>query len=172
MKKIGKLLLVIFVFVLLTGCGCSKESKEEKDKEPVDTSLVTINGLEFHLKKDTSFKGLNYTITDEFREIIQERYVEYKYLQEDSKNLLFFRVFYYEGKDNIESRNDLGIDDKFEFVDGKTANIEYKMIDEHRNDGTIHFYFINKDNNTYVLHFVSQYDIKDFENKVLNSVKF
>ena len=46
------------------------------------------------------------------------------------------------------------------------------MIDEHRTDGTIHFYFINKDNNTYVLHFASQYDIKDFETKVVNSVKF
>ena len=46
------------------------------------------------------------------------------------------------------------------------------MIDEERKDGTIHFYFINKDGNTYVLHFVSQNDIKDFESKVLNSIKF
>ena len=134
--------------------------------------LVKINKLDFYLTKETSFKGLKYTIVPDFQESIMDHYVEYKYLQEDSTNLLFFRVFYYKNKDNKAARKDLGIDNSFEFVDGNTANISYKLIDEHRNDGTIHFYFINKDGNEYALHFVSKYDISSFEEKVLKSVKF
>lgn len=172
MKKILLCLFVIVAIFSITGCGCSKENKEEDKPEVVDNTLVTINGLEFHLTKETAFKDLKYTIVEDFRELNFDHYVEYKYYQESGPNLLFFRVFYYEGKDFEASRKDLGLDDSFVFEDGKTNNIEYKMIDEHRTDGTIHFYFINKDNNTYVLHFASQYDIKDFETKVVNSVKF
>ena len=51
--------------------------------------------------------------------------------------------------------------------------MEYKLYEEPRNDGgTIHFYFVNRDETTYVFNFVSKYDIKDFENKVIKSVNF
>lgn len=46
------------------------------------------------------------------------------------------------------------------------------MIDEGRTDGTIHHYFITKDGNTFIVDFISQNDIKDFEEKVLESIKF
>ena len=46
------------------------------------------------------------------------------------------------------------------------------MIDEGRTDGVVHFYFINKDDNTFVLHFVSQNDIKNYEEKILESINF
>ena len=64
-------------------------------------------------------------------------------------------------------------DGNITFIDGKTDNIEYKYYPQPRDDGgTIHYYLINKDGNLYVINFVSKYDIKDFEEKVLNSIKF
>lgn len=164
MKKI----LVVLMIVLFAVIGCvKKEVSIEKD----NLSMVKINGTEFEINKETEFKDLEYTIVEDFRELIFDKYVQYEYRQEDNKNLLFFRVFYYKNKDNEAARKDLGIEDNLKYEDGKTDNIEYKMIDTHRTDGTIHFYFINKDEDTYVINFVSQYDIQDFENKVMKTIK-
>ena len=124
------------------------------------------------MDKKTSFEGINYTTVSDFQESTFSRYVQYRYSQEDGSNLLFYRVFFYKDQDNEVAKKDLGIDEKLEFKDGKTKNIEYKMIENPRNDGVIHFYFINKDNSTYVINLVSKYDIKDFEKKVLESLHF
>ena len=178
-KKIFLLGLIVIILIsgllILTGCGAKNETKEseEQPETAVDETLVKINGLEFHLNKEASFKGLNYVIVNEFKEVIHDRYVQYNYYQEDSTNLLFYRVFYYENQSKEKAIEDLGLDSTITLTDGKTDNIEYKFYEQPRNDGgTIHFYFINKDGNTYVLHFVSKYDIKDFEEKVIKSVKF
>lgn len=168
-KKLFLSLLIVLLCFVLVGCG---SSSEEDNDDVKDDSLVVINGLDFKLDQEKEYKGLKYIITGDFKENITDHYVEYRYYQEDGSNLLFYRVFFYEGKDNAYARQNLGIEDKFQFEDGKINDIEYKLIDEKRTDGTIHFYFINKNNNTYVLHFVSQHDIKDFESKVLNSIKF
>lgn len=182
MKKVKYLLLILCIGVLFTGCGKAKdkevdikepEKEEEKKEEVVDETLVKINGLEFHLDKEISYEKIKYTTIKDFTETKMSNYVQYRYSQEDGTNLLFFRIFYYAKKDNSVARKDLGIEDKYKFEDGKTENIEYKAIKEPRDDGgTINYYFINKDNSTYVLSFISKYDIKDFESKVLNSVKF
>ena len=165
-----KILLSLMLFVtMFTIIGCGNTNK-------IDETLFKIKDKEFHLDTDKEFEGLNYKTSMEFREINNgtpmSKYVQYNYQPEDSSNYFFFRIFYYTKKDFTFVRSDLAIDNKFKFIDGKTEFIEYKMIDEERKDGTIHSYFINKDGNTYVLHFVSQNDIKDFENKVLNSIKF
>ena len=87
--------------------------------------------------------------------------------------MLFYRVFYYEGKDNATAIKDLGLDEGITLTDGKNDSVEYKFYENPRNDGgTMHFYFINRDGNTYVVNFVSKYDIKDFENKVVKTIKF
>lgn len=176
-----KLLLVSLIIVtlaagllILTGCGNKKEGKKvEAPVEVLDESTVKINGLEFKLNKETSFQGLSYKIAQEFKEANFDRYIQYNYYQEDYTNLLFYRVFLYEGKDISESMEDLGLDQSIDLTDGKTENIEYKLYVEPREDGgTIHYYFVSKDGNTYVIGFVSKYDIKDFEEKVLKSIKF
>ena len=179
MKKIISSVFVIIVLFGIVGCGSNKEYKNdienvpEKKEEVIDESLVKINNLEFHLDKETSFKDIKYTIVKDFKEANYDRYIQYNYYQEDNSNLLFFRIFYYSKKTNKEIIKDLGLDDKIELKDGKTDNVEYKFYDEPRDDGgTIHFYFINKNEKTYVLNFMSKYDIKDFEEKVLKSVKF
>ena len=64
-----------------------------------------------------------------------------RYRPDGSANYLFFRIFYYQGKDIDFAKKDL-INEEFEYQDGKTNGIEYKMIDEGRQDGTIHYYFI------------------------------
>jgi len=70
-------------------------------------------------------------------------------------------------------KNDyIGSEKQYEYKDVKINDIEGKMIDEERDDGTIHHYFINKDGNTFIVDFISQNDIKDFENKVLDSISF
>ena len=170
-KKILLSLLVIIAILMSTGCGNS-----QKEEVIVDKTLFKIKDKEFHLDTDKVFEGLQYQISGDFREINNgtpaSKYVQYNYQPEGSSNYLFFRIFYYAQKDFNYVRSDLAIDDKFKFINGKTESIEYKMIDEERTDGTIHFYFINKDSHTYVLHFVSQNDIKDFEKMVLNSLKF
>ena len=147
-----------------------------KNEEIVDESLVKINGLEFHLNKEEEFKGLKYAISEDFTKAehdIAIPYIQYSYRQEDGTNLLFLRIFYYENKDNNYALKDLGKDENVTLVDDKTDNIEYKVYEEPREDGgTIHFYFINKDGNTYAINFVSKYDIKDFETKVINLLEF
>lgn len=155
--------MIIGLLLVVTGCG----------EKMVDESLIKINDNEFHLDKKMAFHDLEYTIVEDFKEVNNWNYVQYNYYQDDSSNLLFFRIFFYEGKGNDEASKDLGLGSGISFNDGKTDNIEYKSYFEPRDDGgTIHFYFINKDGNTYVLHFVSKYDIKDFEGKVLKSIKY
>ena len=163
MKKYQYLLLILCITILFTGC-----TKKEKDE-----TLVVINNQEFHLTKETSYKGLNYIITESFTESSMNNYIQYRYYQEDNTNLLFFRIFYYENKSLDDIKTDLAIDSSLSYTEGKNINnLEYKLIDTNRTDGTIHFYIINKDNITYVVNFISQYDIKDFETKVLNSLSF
>lgn len=179
-KKVFLVSAIIFILVaglfLFTGCGAKKEnSKQDVAETPavVDESLVKINGLEFHLDKDAEFKDVKYKIVGDFKEANFDHYVQYYYYQENSTNLLFFRIFNYEGKTNEEIVKDLGLEGNITFTDGKTDNMEYKLYEEPRNDGgTIHFYFVNRDETTYVFNFVSKYDIKDFENKVIKSVNF
>ena len=176
MKKklfLGSLILIILVTGLCSLTGCGKKKEENKEQQVVDETLVKINGLEFHLNKEAEFKGLKYIIASEFKEVIHDRYIQYNYYQEDSTNLLFYRVFYYENEGRDKAIQDLGLESNIALTDGKTDNFEYKLYEQPRNDGgTIHFYFIDKDGSTYVLHFVSKYDIKDFESKVVKSVKF
>ena len=164
MRKIKYLIIILCVVILITGCG--------KQVEEVDESLVTINGLEFHFDKDATYEMLNYKIISDFKSSSMNNYIQYSYHQEDGTNLLFFRIFYYSGKGIDYARKDLGIDDSLKLYDGNTKNIKYKIIDGKRDDGTIHFYFINKDDNLYVVNFVSKYDIREFESKVLESLKF
>ena len=196
MKK--KIIIIGLVFIMLitallnlTGCETKSEVEEKKEESTkqtaqqpteqvveqptpvVDETLVKINGLEFHLNKETSFKDIKYTIVEDFKEADHDRYIQYNYYQEDKTNLLFFRIFYYSGKGNDAAIKDLGLDNNITLTDGKTDNIEYKYYAEPRADGgTKHFYFINKNGNTYAINFVSKYDIKDFEDKVIKSIKF
>jgi predicted small lipoprotein YifL len=175
-KKIGLSLLVFLFLFTLTGCGGKEEKEEKKDNKKeetvVDNTLVKVNEIELHINKDKEFKGIKYTITDDLKEAKYDQYVQYYLYQDDGPNLLFFRIFYYENKAHKDIRKDLAIEDNLTEEKGKTDNIEYTFIDSKRTDGTIHFYIIDKGNISYAINFVSQYDIKDFENKVLNSIKF
>ena len=170
-KKILLSLIALLALFTITGCG-SSENKENKEEPVVDNTLVTVNGIELHIDKEKEFQGIKYTITDDLREAIFDQYIQYNLYQESGTNLLFFRIFYYKDKNHDYIRNDLAIDSNLVEEKGKTDNIDYLFIDTKRTDGTIHYYIIDKDNTSYVINFVSQYDIKEFEKKVLNSIKF
>lgn len=173
MKKIISIsICLLLVLLVFTGCGTKKEETKKKETKEVDPSVTMINGEEFHLTKNTTFQGLLYTIAEEFEEGVHPNYVQYRYTLEDGSNLLFFRVFYYEGKDMDYIKNDLAIEGDFKTTDGKNDFLEYKSYFEPRDDGTIHFYFITKDNIAYAINFISKYDIKDFEEKVVKTLKF
>jgi hypothetical protein len=176
MKKFKYLFAFLLVLTLLIGCTKKEEKKEDKkDPEPapvVDETLVKINNLEFHLTKESSFDDIKFITAEEFKEARMDTYVQYNYLQENSKNLLFYRIFHYKNSTREAARDDLGIEAGLTFEDGKNDNLNYGLIDLKRTDGTAHFYFINKDSDVYVVNFMSQYDIKDFENKVIKSLKF
>lgn len=187
MKKrlfiIGSILIIICVIGALIAIKCnSKESKQETEENTnseeqtspiVDETLVKIDDIEFHLDKEATYKDIKYTISGDFKEANLNKYIQYNYYKEDNTNLLFFRIFYYGEKSIEEAIKDLGLENNIVFSDGKTEKIEYKYYAKPRDDGgTIHFYFINKDNNLYVLHFASKYDIKDFEEKVIKSISF
>ncbi len=170
MKKKILLSMLVILLLTLTGCGSTSDKNEEKK---VDKSVVEVNGIKLNINKEKEFKGIKYTITDDLSEANFDQYVQYYLYQDFGPNLLFFRIFYYSKKTNKEIIKALGLDDKIELKNGKTDNIEYKFYEEPREDGgTIHFYFINKNEKTYVLNFMSKYDIKDFEEKVIKSVKF
>ena len=174
MKKVLLSLLVIVTLFTVVGCGSSKNEKKE---EAVDETLFKIGDVEFHLDTDKEFEGMKYKTSSGFKEIdnvtYSSTYMQYNYRTDDGANLFFFRILFYKGKDiNFALKDFVGEDEKFELKDVKINNIDYKMIDEERTDGTIHHYFITKDGNTYILNFVSQKDIKDFETKVMNSIKF
>ena len=167
MKK--RFYLIILILSLFIVTGCDKEDNKNTNYNtgnPVDENLFKIKEKEFHLDTEKEFESLKYKVSNEFREINNltpaSKYMQYNYQPEDESNYFFFRIFYYENKDFAFVRKDLGIAD----------NIEYKLIDEERTDGIIHLYFISKEGSTYVIHFVSQNDIKDFETKTLNSLKF
>ena len=166
-KKIILGLLVIVALFIMTGCGnkTTKSSKNEREESLIDATLVKVNGVELHINKEKEFKGIKYTITDDLKEANHDQYVQYYLYQESGPNLLFFRIFFYEGKTHNDIRNDLGIESNLTEENGKTDNIDYTFIDAKRTDGTIHYYIIDKDNTSYVINFVSQYDIKDFENR-------
>lgn len=174
MKKNILLVLLLFVGLFtITGCGCSKEeTSKNEDKKETDQSFVTVNGIELHINQEKEYKGIKYTITDDLKESDFGQVIQYYLYQDSGPNLLFFRIFYYEGKNHEYIRNDLAIDSNLVEEKGKTNNIEYSFIDTKRTDGTIHYYIIDNNNNSYVINFVSQYDIKDFEKVVLNSIKF
>ena len=188
MKK-NTLIIITLIAVLLIGLfvlsGCVKKEENkgnevEKKNETVeatpqvvDDSLVKINGLDFHLDKEATFKDMNYLTVSAFKEASFGRYVQYNYYLEDNSNLLYFRIFYYNGKSEDEIIQDLGYDkDKLYSEEGKTDNIEYKFFDTKDDGGSMHLYFVNKDDATYVLNFASKYDIKDFEDKVVKTIKF
>ena len=171
------ILFLIFICLGFSGCGSSeKESGDDQLPAVEDETLVVINDIDFHLNRETSFQDIGYTAVEEFREIEHDEftpYIQYDYQQEDGSNLLFFRIFYYQDKDFDAAVRDLGIEGDIALTDGKTENIEYQLYAQPRDDGgTIHFYFISRDGDTYVLHFVSRYDIAVFEEKVLYSIHF
>ena len=175
MKRLIGLLMVILMLSCMSGCSSNRNENNE-DYPPVDKTLVVINDMEFHLDKETSFRDMHYVIVEDFAEIdhdITIPYRQYNFYQEDSTNLLFFRIFYYKGKGMDYAAKDLGIEGKITLEEGKNENIEYQLYVQPRDDGgTIHFYFITKGKDTYVVNFVSKYDIKDFETKVVNSLHF
>jgi predicted small lipoprotein YifL len=180
-KKILLIMLAIVTIISLTGCGIEtknevkddNDNNKKEEKVEVDESLFKINNIEFHLDNESAFKEIKYTISKDFKEANMDKYIQYNYYQEDSTNLLFFRIFYYQNKDINYALKDLGLNNDITFEDGKTDNISYKLYVQPRDDGgTIHFYFINKDSDLYVLNYVSKYDIKEFESKVLKTVKF
>ncbi len=169
MKKKILLSMLVILLLTLTGCGSTSDKNEEKK---VDKSVVEVNGIKLNINKEKEFKGIKYTITDDLSEANFDQYVQYYLYQDFGPNLLFFRIFYYENKNHSYIKNDLAIDNNLTEKQGKTDNVEYTFIDGNRTDGTIHFYIIDKDNASYVINFISQYDIKDFESIVLNSIRF
>ena len=171
-KKMLLGLLIVLGLCTITGCGCSKKESNNNEEKEVDDSLVVVNGVELHLNQEKEYQGIKYTITDDLDKADFDYVIQYYKYQDSGPNLMFFRIFVYEGKSRDEIKYDLAIEDEYVEGSGKTDNVEYQFIDLNREDGTIHFYLIDKDNKTYVVNFVSQYDIKDFEKKVLNSVKF
>ena len=164
------------VCALLLSFGACGKAKEEGETPSADESAFSINGLEFRLDGKKNFRGISYSVSEDFREIEHSEftpYVQYDYMQEDSSNLLFFRIFYYKGQGNDAAVKDLGIEGKISFEDGKTGDIEYEKYVTPRSDGgTMNFYFFHKDGDTYVLSFVSRYDVSEFEKKVVGSVAF
>jgi hypothetical protein len=176
-KKIFLSLLVIVALFSITGCGSSNKEENKEKEEVVDETLFIIKDKEFHLDTDKVFEGLKYKTSSEFKEIdnytLSSTYMQYNYRPDNSANYFYFRIFFYKGKDIEFAKNDyVGNEEQFEYKDVTINGLEWKMIDEERTDGTIHHYFITKDGNTFIVDFISQNDIKDFENKVLNSLGF
>ena len=173
---IGAAAVVIIVGVvvgIVIGVNSNKAPEPEEAPLVVDDTHFSINGQEFELDTKKEFEGLKYKISKEFRELkfdVYTHYVQYDYLLEDG-NLLYYRVFHYTDKDADAAAQDLGLEN-YAFTDGKTDNVEYKYYAEPRNDGTMHFYFITKDTDTYVIHLASKYDIKEFEEKALKTIGF
>lgn len=179
-KKILLSLFIIVALFTIVGCGSKNEeenSEKEKETEVVDNTLFKIKDKEFHLDTDKEYEGLKYKTSSEFKEIsnytLSSTYMQYNYQPANSSNYFYFRILFYKGKDIDFAKDDyLGNEEQFEYKDVKINDIECKMIDEERTDGTIHHYFISKDGNTFIVDFISQNDIKDFEKKVLDSISF
>ena len=179
-KRVFLSLFIVLMLFIVTGCESSKKeesNKTENEVVDVDPTLFKIKDKEFHLDTEKEFKGLKYKVSSEFREINNGSpssvYMQYNYQPEGSSNYFYLRILYYIGKDINFAKNDyVGNEEKFEFEDVKINDIECKMIDEKRTDGTIHHYFITKDKSTFIVDFISQNDIKDYEKKTLATISF
>lgn len=178
-KKIGiicgaAVVLIGVVVGIVIAVNSGSEPAPEPEKTVVDEKAFEINGLKFRLDTEKEFEGIKYEISKDFREVKQDlytHYVEYRYMQEDDTNLLFFRIFHYPDKDLDTVINEFGIENP-EISDAKINNIDYVVYNEPRDDGTVHFYFTTSPNGVYAVHFASRYDIKDFETKVMKTLKF
>ena len=168
-KKLLLSMIIIVGLLIFTGCG---KPKNESNDNSTNNNIVKVNGIDLHLNKEKEFNGIKYTITDHLKEVNHDQYVQYYLYQDSGPNLLFFRIFYYENKSHDDIRKDLAIDSNLIEEQGKTNIVEYNFIDTKRTDGTIHYYIIDKDNISYVINFVSQYDIKNFEKIVMDSIYF
>ncbi len=170
------LAFVLACAMLFALCSCGKSKEDEGEKPSADEKAFTIDGIGFRMDEEKSFCGINYEVSGEFREVDHFEftpYIQYNYLKEDSSNLLYFRIFYYKGQGNEAAVKDLGIEGEIDLEDGKANGIEYQKYVTPRDDGgTMDFYFIHRDGDTYVLSFVSRYDISEFEQKVVNSISF
>jgi hypothetical protein len=172
-RSIMIVLLTAVMLVMMSGCGSGKNEGGHPDALPADESLVVINDCSFRLDKEAEFSGVSYLAVADFQEVRQNIYVQYSYLQQDSSNLLFFRIFYYRNQDFKAAMKDLGLESDIPLSPGKTDNIDYSFYEVPRDDGgTIHFYFIEHDGSSYVLHFASRYDLSNFEPKVVRSIHF
>jgi len=76
MKKAILCLCILASLLSLSGCGKKEQGGNEPEPQEVDETLFVINGLEFHFDKETSFKGLKYTISEGLREIEWDRYIQ------------------------------------------------------------------------------------------------
>ncbi len=170
-KRIFSLLLIMLMILSFAACG-GKENKGDTS----DGNSFKVNGLEFSLDTEKTFKDLGYRVSGDFKEAEHDEfipYVQYNYYQEDGTNLLFFRIFFYKDKGDSDALADLGIEGDIHFTDGKAGDIAYRFYAQPRDDGgTIHYYFLSKGTDTYVLNFVSRYDISEFETKLAGSLSF
>ena len=134
-KKLLFCLLLIVTLFTITGCGSSKK------EEIIDVTLFKIKDTEFHLDTDKEFEGIKYKTSSGFKEInnytLSSTYMQYSYQPEGSANYFYFRILYYKDKDIDFAKNDyVGEEEQFNYKNVKINNIEYKMIDEERTDGT------------------------------------
>ena len=144
-KKLLLSMIIIVGLLIFTGCG---KPKNESNDNSTNNNIVKVNGIDLHLNKEKEFNGIKYTITDDLKEVNHDQ------------------------KSHDDIRKDLAIDSNLIEEQGKTNIVEYNFIDTKRTDGTIHYYIIDKDNISYVINFVSQYDIKNFEKIVMDSIYF
>ena len=175
-KKILFSLLIIVMIFTMIGCKTTKKENNSNKESVVDKTLFKIKDKDFHLDTDEEFEGLKYKTSSEFKKVNNvtpsSTYVQYNYQPESSSNYFYLRILYYKNKDINFAKNDYVGEENLEYKDVTINNIDCKMIDEGRTDGTIHHYFIIKDGNVYIIDFISQNDIKDFENKVLDTIRF
>ena len=143
-----------------------------------DEAAFTINGLTFGFDTEKTFNGLSYTTSEQFAESEPGGpipFVQYQFRQEDDVNLLYFRIFYYKDKDDAYALKDLGLEEEATFTEFKTDALDFRYYARPRDDGgTMHFYFLGNDNgnDTYVLSFISRYNLEEFEAKTIESVHF
>lgn len=171
---------VVALIGIVVGVVIAMNSNQEPEKPEEKTEIVddpksfSINKLKFKLDTEKEFEGMKYEISKDFKEAkhdISTHYVEYRYIQKDDTNLLFFRIFHYVGKDVAAVVKDFDLGD-ITLSSGQTDNLEYKFYSEPRDDGTVHFYFITKGADTYAIHITSRYDIREFETKVMKTLRF
>ena len=170
MKKKIIILLLLVLSLLITGCtikeGKKADSNSKIEEVEVNGDSLLINGYDLSLTEKGSFKELNFKYPKNTNFNSLGTYTILDYVKEESSNSLFKIGFSHYSYKSIDEVMD---SDLVKFIGNKNYNgIDWNYYEV---EGKNHNYAMKKDNDVYVIDFIYDEDLQQFEEEFMKNVK-